>query len=58
MLLRISDKATDIRHKSIVWSVSIHGDYIVKTLILDLAETQEGHMLACVPSLAVPRNGF
>ena len=53
MLLGISDKPTDISHKSIVLGVSIHRDYIVKTLILDLSETQEGYMLACVPSLAV-----
>ena len=58
MLLRISDKATDISHKSIVLSVSIHPDYIVKTLILDLLETQERYMLACVPSLAVAEEWF
>ena len=39
MFLRSSDKATDIRHKSIVLGMSIHPNYIVKTLILNLSET-------------------
>ena len=58
MLLRISDKATDISHKSIVLVVSIHRDYIVKTLILDLSETQERYMPAYVSSLAIAEERF
>src|SRR5271157_603130 len=53
MLLGISDKPADIGHKSIVLGVSIHGDYIVKTLILNAPKTQKGYMLAYVPSLAI-----
>src|ERR1700676_3091252 len=53
MLLRISDKVTDICDKSIVLGVSIHCHYIVKILILNLSETQKRYMLACVPSLAI-----
>ena len=53
MGLRIRDKATDISHKSIVLGVSVHGDYIVKTLILNAPKTQERYMLAYVPSLAI-----
>lgn len=58
MLLGISDKATDISHKSIVLGVSVHSDYVVKTLILDLSETQERYMLACVPSFAAAEKWF
>src|ERR1700682_2844981 len=58
MLLRISDKATDISYKGIVLGVSIHPDYIVKTFILDLSETEEGYMLARVFSLAVAEEWF
>src|ERR1700687_2618592 len=58
MLLRIRDKAADITHKSIVLDVSIHSDYIVKTLILHAPKTQKRHMLAHVPSLAVAEEGF
>src|SRR5450755_2590770 len=58
MLLRISDKAPDISHKSIVLGVSIYRDYVVKTLILDLSETQEGYMLTYVPPLAVGEEWF
>src|ERR1039458_1748295 len=58
MRLRIRDKATDISHKSIVLSVSINGDYIVKTLILNPPKTQERYMLAYVPSLAVAEEWF
>ena len=57
MFLRISDKATDIRYKSIVLSMSIYPNYIVKTLNLDLSETQERYVLACVPSV-VTEEGF
>src|SRR5271157_470200 len=53
MRLRIRDKATDISHKSIVLRVSIHGDDVVKTLILDAPKAQERYMLADVLSLAV-----
>src|SRR5450755_3322833 len=58
MRLRIRDKATDISHKSIVLRVSIHGDDVVKTFILDAAKAQKGYMLACVPSLAVAEEWF
>ena len=58
MFLRSSDKATDIRHKSIVVGMSIHRDYIAKALILDLSETQEGYMLAYVPTLVVAEERF
>src|ERR1700722_1332960 len=53
MLLRVSDKASDISHKSIVLAVGIDCHHIVKILILDLPETQERYMLACVPSFAI-----
>ena len=58
MLLWIGDKAADISHKSIVLGVSIHRDYIVKTLNLDLSETQERYVLAFVPSLVVAEEWF
>lgn len=58
MFSRISDKSTDIRHKSIVLGMRIHSNYIMKTLILDLSETQEGYMLARVSSLAVAEERF
>ena len=58
MLLGISDKAADISDKSIVQGVSINRDYVVKTLILDLSKTQEGYMLACVPSPVVAEKWF
>ena len=58
MLLGISDKATDISDKSIVLGVSIHADYIVKTLILNAPKTQERYVLACVPSRAVAEEWF
>ena|SRR5437016_1799911 len=58
MGLRIRDKATDISHKSIVLGVSVHGDYIVKTLILNAPKTQERYMLAYVPSLAIAEEWF
>ena len=58
MRLRIRDKASDISYKSIVLGVSIHGDDIVETLILDATKTQERHVLACVPSLAVAEEWF
>ena len=58
MLLGISDKTTDISHKSIVLIVSINRHHVVKTLLLDFPETQEGHVLASVPSLAVVEEWF
>ena len=58
MLLRISDKAPNISDKSIVLGVSIHPDYIVKALILDPSETQEGYMLTCISSLLVAEERF
>ena len=58
MLLGISDKAADISDKSIVQGVSINRDYVVKTLILDLSETQEGYMPACVLSFVVAEEWF
>jgi hypothetical protein len=58
MFFRISDKATDILHKSIVRGMSIHPNYIVKTFILDLSETEEGYMLARISSLAVAEERF
>ena len=58
MCLRISDKATDIGHKSIVLGVSIHPHYIVKALILDLLEAQERYMLARVLFPAGAEEGF
>src|SRR5258705_4691015 len=57
MFLRISDKAADIGHKSIVLGVSIHRNYIVKTLILDLAETKERYVLAYVLVPAIAEEG-
>src|SRR5450432_270706 len=53
MLLRIRDEATDIGHKSIVLGMSVHTDYIVKTLILNAPKTQERYMLAHIPPLAI-----
>src|SRR5580704_13814309 len=58
MFLRICDKVTDIRHKSVVVCMGIHPNYIVKTLFLDPSETQEGYMLARVSSLAVAEERF
>ena len=58
MRLRIRDKTADIGHKSIVLGVSIHTDHIVKTLLLNATKTEEGHVLAHVPSLAVSEKGF
>ena len=52
MFLGITDKAADISHKSVVPDMSIHSDYIVKALILDLSETEERYMLTCVPLLS------
>ena len=49
----IRDKATDIRHKSVVLDMSVHGDHILKTLLLNASKTQERYMLACVPSFSV-----
>src|SRR5260370_3439846 len=48
MLLRISDKATEISHKNIVVSMSIYRDHVAKTLSLNFPKTQERHMLARV----------
>ena len=58
MRLRIRDKATDISHKSIVLGVSVHRNYIVKTLTLNPSKTQERYMLAYVPSLAIAEEWF
>src|SRR5579864_8000770 len=49
----ISDKATDIPHKSVVLRMSVHSDHILKTLLLNASKTQERYMLAYVPSFSV-----
>ena len=58
MGLRIRDKAADISHKSIVLGVSVHGNYVVKTLTLNASKTQERYMPAYVPALAVAEERF
>src|ERR1700746_1620360 len=53
----ISDKATDIHHKSVVLGMSVHSDHILKTLLLNASKTQERYVLAYVSSFSVAEEG-